>query len=312
MQHFDLTRAELDPAVLDAMIKAHPIVDREDYGKYIYDLTDTSGFGESLAYFEDIDNDAKCKSFRFIEHESVFLDSLTQLWDEWGTSAHRHAFQIASMIDARLFSHRTPRRWHFGKEHDALEGKVSDIIRNVTPVHRSGPEEEPEWFRITYYNFAQVARAWQAQFREADPCTHKRKLRYGEKGWEDEQVLLFIGGGRDKCFRRANLHKIAKYQKAAWSELRFGVMSTLGCRLPLDLAEIVFEKSLEAEGIPRDVEVYDKIDKTEVERKSSRGYYGGKVDKQPKLEYMCGREMNPVSDSRSLWSKEKGKHSPPC
>lgn len=53
---------------------------------------------------------------------------------------------------------------------------------------------------------------------------------------------------RDKCFRRANLFKLGDYQGAAWSEIRYGVMSTLGCRLSVDLMEVIFERALEVEG----------------------------------------------------------------
>lgn len=290
--------ADIDPKILEAMFTDSPTIDLDDFGKYLYETIDAHGIIDTeidveWSYMER--RDVKCKAFMFDHCEEFIVDALEQLWAEDGKPSRLRAFQIAVLLDVQLFAHRLDERNRRERKYKLLQDKVRSILDAATHIDTLARQRVRPISNTTYLNQAMAARTWQQAFEEAGECTHRRALRFGEPGWEEEQQFSQLRHGQDKCMKRSNLSKLERHYQAAWSEIRFGVMSTLGRYFSAELAEMIFEQTLDVEGIPRDPRLFEKI-----EHEDGKGGcpWMPRWDKQPRIEYDCGQtESDASSDS---------------
>jgi hypothetical protein len=66
-------------------------------------------------------------------------------------------------------------------------------------------------------------------------------------------------GDQDCCFHDNCLDLLEWLQTRAWSETRYRVFSTIGTLLPAELTERVFECTLDAEDVPLDPRVKERL-----------------------------------------------------
>ena len=68
--------------------------------------------------------------------EDFIVDTLHQLWTQEGKPARVHAFQIAVLLDAKLFAHKLDERDKYDRRYELLHNKVRYLLDAGMPVDR--------------------------------------------------------------------------------------------------------------------------------------------------------------------------------
>lgn len=259
----------MNTKILQLMVEEIPDHDLDDFGRYLYELVESQGFAD--VEHRHATRKPPSRSFEYIENAYTFMDLLRRLWHQEGTPACLHAFQIMNLLRVNLFAYEVANK-EYELSYSALQNATTDLWwTGVDALWQKRLLADS-----SYLNVAMAVRLWQNRYHDPPECVHDPFPRSGEPGFDGMWAVELSSdpGTREHCFRRRNLFNFGHCQKAAWSGIRYGVMTTIGRLVSADIAEMIFESTLEAEGIPNDPEVWEQ--------------YGKDPDeKQPKLEYDC-------------------------
>ncbi|KAK5744385.1 hypothetical protein LTR17_002095 [Elasticomyces elasticus] len=132
---------------------------------------------------------------------------------------------------------------------------------------------------IEYWNFASAARTLLSSYQDKG---HGCSL--------DGETSRAIGYRDDseKCLHINSAKMLDWLQKKAWGEIRSNVMRVVGHRLPVELADSIFEFALESECIPAMPGVYEKFRPENSHSNKNRGLRY-RMESRLRNEYVCPR-----------------------
>ncbi|KAK4892083.1 hypothetical protein LTR27_009433 [Elasticomyces elasticus] len=140
------------------------------------------------------------------------------------------------------------------------------------------------WEGIEYWDYASAVRELRGAFTKHDSLCRTNDY--------DDEYDYDYGYRRNrrspKCFHENSFAMIEWLQKKAWGEIRSNLLRIVGNRLPVELADSIFEYALEAEGVPAQPTLKEKY---RPEPTASQRRRGRKpcLRSRRKLEYTCGK-----------------------
>ncbi|KAK4548043.1 hypothetical protein LTR36_010763 [Oleoguttula mirabilis] len=194
------------------MLREHPIQDGAHFLRYL-----RSDLPEALGRWSQ----QNLRSPRLREKLRLLLKMLLELPNGWYM-----CFQFSVFVKAEVLHRYTPQIWN--RELSAI---TTDLLTQIESIlHRKQTHGAREKYYPAFYDCAALKRElWTVWSHACFPTSGSRQ--------------------RD-CVHVKNVDLLETLQEQAQKEVRANVVLATGCDLPAELAELVYEATLQAEDIP--------------------------------------------------------------
>ncbi|KAK5709827.1 hypothetical protein LTR17_019441 [Elasticomyces elasticus] len=156
------------------------------------------------------------------------------------------------------------------------------------------------WEGIEYWDYASAVRELRGAFKKHDNLCRANDSNDGY-GYD-------YGYRRNRqspnCFHENSFAMIEWLQMKAWGEIRSNLLRVVGNRLPVELADSIFEYALEAEGVPAQPGLKENYGPEPTASQRRRGRRAC-VQSRRKLEYTCAKTRKSSYPRYDLWSSSE-------